>query len=283
LKLYETMSQTPLKIDVKQVIAAKSPSLAKKLPRFVINRIKKLVHQDEINEILALYADYEGVEFATHALAHLGITYTPHGMDKIDPSGRYIFVSNHPLGGLDGSVLIALIGKIFPDIKFVVNDFLMHVKPFESLFIPVNKVGKMSREYAQMINDTYSSESQILYFPAGLCSRKIKGKITDTQWQTNFLKKAVAHKRDIVPIFFSGRNSNFFYTLAKIRKFLGIKFNIEMLFLPHELFKQKNSSFEIWFGDPIPIGSITPDKSLREWTDIIREKAYEANNSTGGS
>ena len=101
----ETMSQTPLKIDVKQVIAAKSPSLAKKLPRFVINRIKKLVHQDEINEILALYADYEGVEFATHALAHLGITYTPHGMDKIDPSGRYIFVSNHPLGGLDLSLI----------------------------------------------------------------------------------------------------------------------------------------------------------------------------------
>ena len=234
MTLYETMSQTPLKIDVKQVIAAKSQSLAKRLPGFVINRIKKLVHQDEINEILSLYGHYEGVEFATHVLAHLGITYTPHGMEKIDPAGRYIFVSNHPLGGLDGMVLISLIGTIFPDIKFVVNDFLMHVKPFEPLFIPVNKVGKMSREYAQMINDTYSSDSQILYFPAGLCSRKIKGKITDTQWQTNFLKKAVAHKRDIVPIFFSGRNSNFFYTLAKIRKFLRIKFNIEMLFLPHE-------------------------------------------------
>ena len=278
------MSQdTPIKIDVRQVIAAKSPSLAKKLPGFVINWIKKLVHQDEINEILDLYADYEGVEFATRALSHLGIGYTSYGMEKIDPSGRYIFVSNHPLGGLDGSVLIALVGTLFPDIKFVVNDFLMHVKPFESLFIPVNKVGKMSREYAQQINDTYSSQSQILYFPAGLCSRKIKGKITDTQWQTNFLKKAIEHKRDIVPIYFSGRNSNFFYTLAKIRKFIGIKFNIEMMFLPHELFKQKNSSFTIWFGDPIPIESITPDKSLREWTDIIRTKAYEANNSTGGS
>ncbi len=278
------MSQdTPIKIDVRQVIAAKSPSLAKKLPRFVINRIKKLVHQDEINEILDLYADYEGVEFATRALSHLGIGYTSYGMEKIDPSGRYIFVSNHPLGGLDGSVLIALVGTMFPDIKFVVNDFLMHVKPFESLFIPVNKVGKMSREYAQQINDTYSSQSQILYFPAGLCSRKIKGKITDTQWQTNFLKKAIEHKRDIVPIYFSGRNSNFFYTLAKIRKFIGIKFNIEMMFLPRELFKQKNSSFTIWFGDPIPIESITPDKSLREWTDIIRTKAYEANNPTGGS
>ena len=280
--LYEIMNQeTLLKIDVRQVIAAKSPSLAKKLPGFVINWIKKLVHQDEINEILSLYGHYQGVEFATHVLAHLGITYTPHGMEKIDPSGRYIFVSNHPLGGLDGMVLISLIGTIFPDIKFVVNDFLMHVKPFEPLFIPVNKVGKMSREYAQKINDTYSSDSQILYFPAGLCSRKIKGKITDTQWRPNFLKKAIAHNRDIVPIFFSGRNSNFFYRLAKVRKFLGIKFNIEMLFLPRELFKQKNSSFEIWFGDPIPIGNITSEKSLREWTDIIRDKAYEANNPTG--
>lgn len=276
------MSQErPLQIDVRQVIAAKSPSLAKKLPGFVINWIKKIIHQDEINEILSLYGHYQGVEFAKHALAHLGIGYTPHGMEKIDPSGRYIFISNHPLGGLDGSVLIALIGTRFPDIKFVVNDFLMHLKPLEPLFIPVNKVGKMTREYARQINDTYSSGSQILYFPAGLCSRKIKGKIIDTQWQTSFLKKAIAHNRDIVPIFFSGRNSNFFYNLAKVRKFLGIKFNIEMLFLPHELFKQKNSSFDIWFGDPIPIESITPDKSLREWTDIIREKAYEANNPTG--
>ena len=138
-----------------------------------------------------------------------GIGYTPHGMEKIDPSGRYIFVSNHPLGGLDGSVLIALIGTRFPDIKFVVNDFLMHLKPLEPLFIPVNKVGKMTRDYARQINDTYSSESQILYFPAGLCSRKIKGKIIDTQWQTSFLKRLL-HTIEILCRSFSGRNSNFF-------------------------------------------------------------------------
>lgn len=268
-----------LTIDVEKIIKAKSPKGAKYIPKFVIRWFKKIIHQDEINEILTLYGHTQGVEFATNSLDYLNVRYNAHGVENINPDGRYIFVSNHPLGGFDGIVLISLIGKIFPEVRFVVNDLLMNLKPLEPIFVPVNKFKKMSKEYAQRLDDTFSSNAQVLYFPAGLCSRLIDGEIKDLEWKNTFLKKAIEYKRDIVPIYFSGKNSKFFYKLAKLRKFLGIKFNIEMLFLPNELFKQKNSTFDVYFGAPMPVEMFTKEKPLSEWTKIIREKAYGASNS----
>ena len=118
--------------------------------------------------------------------------------DSLKPNGRYIFVSNHPLGGLDGLIMISVLGKIFGKIKFVVNDILLNIIPMRSLFVPVNKHGRMGKEYGIMIHDAYSSDAQILYFPAGLCSRLIKGEITDLKWQKNFLKQAKRYNRDIL-------------------------------------------------------------------------------------
>jgi putative hemolysin len=275
------MSVNPqLLIDIEDIIANKSPKLAKRVPKFVIKYLKKIEHIDEINEMLSLFGDTQGVEFAENCLKYLNVEYRTHNIEKINRSGRYIIVSNHPLGGFDGMILITVLGKIFPQIKFVVNDLLMNIKPLEPVFVPVNKLGKLSKLYAEQINSTYSSDAQILYFPAGLCSRLIKGNITDLEWKTNFLKKAIEYQRDIIPVFFSGRNSRFFYRLAKLRKLLKIKFNIEMMFLPNELFKQKNRTFDIYFGEPIPINTITKEKTLSEWTEFIRTKAYGANNST---
>ncbi|MDD2594867.1 MAG: 1-acyl-sn-glycerol-3-phosphate acyltransferase [Bacteroidales bacterium] len=275
------MSDNPqLHIDIEAIIANKSPKLAKRVPKFVIKYLKKIEHIDEINEMLSLFGDTQGVEFAENCLKYLNVEYRTHNIEKINRSGRYIIVSNHPLGGFDGMILITVLGKIFPQIKFVVNDLLMNIKPLEPVFVPVNKLGKLSKLYAEQINSTYSSDAQILYFPAGLCSRLIKGNITDLEWKTNFLKKAIEYQRDIIPVFFSGRNSRFFYRLAKLRKLLKIKFNIEMMFLPNELFKQKNRTFDIYFGEPIPINTITKEKTLSEWTEFIRTKAYGANNST---
>jgi putative hemolysin len=150
----------------------------------------------------------------------------------------------------------------------------MNVVPMRNLFVPVNKHGKMGKDYGQMIHDAYASDAQMLYFPAGLCSRLIKGEITDLAWKRNFIKQARKYNRDIVPIYFSGQNSKFFYRLAKIRKALGIKFNIEMIFLPDEMFKQKNAIFDVTIGEPIPISSIDSSKTLDEWCMEIRNKCY---------
>ncbi|MFA5325397.1 MAG: 1-acyl-sn-glycerol-3-phosphate acyltransferase [Bacteroidales bacterium] len=270
----------PMYIDVEKVIFSKSPYWAKHSPRFLINYLKKIIHQNEINELLSKYYGTQGVEFATNVLKYLNVNYNVHNTIKFNSDRRYIFVSNHPLGGFDGIVLLSYIGSIFPKLKFVVNDLLMHIEPLKPLFVPVNKLGKMNQEYVKQIKETYSSDSQILYFPAGLCSRLIKGKIQDLEWKKSFLKNAIKYDRDIIPIFFSGHNSKFFYRLAKLRKFLGIKFNIEMMYLPNEMFKQKNSTFDIYFGNPIPVSTFTKEHSIEEWIHYIRDKAYGTYNPT---
>lgn len=266
-----------LKVDLSAVIASKSERIAKCTPKFILSWLKSIVHQDELNDILRFSEGAIDVEFADKTLQWLNaksnVKFTNRESLHLDK--RYIFVSNHPLGGLDGLIMISVLGKIFGNIKFVVNDILMNIIPMRNLFVPVNKHGRMGKEYGKMITDAYASDAQILYFPAGLCSRLIKGKITDLQWQKNFLKQAKKYNRDIVPVHFGGRNSNFFYRLAKIRKALGIKFNIEMIFLPDEMFKQKNSIFEVTIGEPVPIGSIDSSKTLDQWCMEIREKCYQ--------
>lgn len=265
-----------LKIDVEAVIASKSERLAKFAPKFIINWLKRTIHQDELNGLFAKYANCQGVEFAKNSLRDYNVKCNVKyiNRDSISKQGRYIFVSNHPMGGLDGVALIAHFGGEFGKIKFVVNDLLMHVKLFKDIFVPVNKHGAMSKDYAELINDAYSSDAQILYFPAGLCSRLVDGKIQDLDWKPNFIKQAQRYNREIVPVYFSGRNSNFFYRLAKIRKFIGIKFNIEMLFLPDEMFKQKNATFDVIVGEPIKVDDLDKSKSLKALSAQLREKCY---------
>ena len=265
-----------LKIDINAIIASKSERLAKCAPKFVINWLKKIIHQDELNQILEYSNGTIDVEFANKVLEWLNVKSNVKFTDResLDPNKKYIFVSNHPLGGLDGLTLISLFGKTVGKIKFVVNDILMNIIPMRNIFVPVNKHGRMGKDYGQMIHNAYASDSHILYFPAGLCSRLIDGQITDLEWKKNFIKQARKYNRDIVPIHFGGQNSKFFYRLAKIRKALGIKFNIEMIFLPDEMFKQKNSIFEVTIGKPIPIDSIDSSKTLDEWCLEIRSKCY---------
>jgi putative hemolysin len=264
-------------IDIDAVIASKSKRLAKFTPKFVVNWVKRIVHQDELNEILKFSNGAIDVEFADKVLLWLNAKSNVKFINResLRSDGRYIFVSNHPLGGLDGLILIASLGKIFGKIKFVVNDLLMHILPMRNIFVPVNKHGSMGKDYGERIHNAYASDAQMLYFPAGLCSRLIDGKITDLEWKRNFIKQAKRYNRDIVPVYFGGRNSNFFYRLAKIRKMLGIKFNFEMIFLPDEMFRQKNSIFDVVIGEPIPISSIDSTRTLDQWCQEIREKCYK--------
>ena len=278
-----------LKIDVEAVIASKSKRLAKFAPKFLTNWLKRTIHEDELNGLFTKYANCQGVEFAQRCLKDYNVKCNIRyvNKDSISEQGRYIFVSNHPLGGLDGIALIAHFGEFFGNIKFVVNDLLMHVKHFSDIFVPVNKHGSMSKEYAELINNAYSSNAQILYFPAGLCSRLIDGKVQDLDWKPNFIKQAQRYNREIVPIYFSGKNSMFFYRLAKIRKFLGIKFNIEMLFLPDEMFRQKNATFDVIVGEPIRIEDLDKTLSPKQLSAQIREQCYrlkenETYNSASG-
>ena len=270
------------KIDVKNVLHSKNQALSKAIPGFVINYLKRIVHQDELNEFLGKWGHLRDSELITAGLEHFEIKFRVSGSENIPKSGRFIFVSNHPLGGLDGLVFIHELSKHFHDIKFPVNDILTNIKNLSGIFIPVNKHGAQAKDAALMIEEAYSSDSQILYFPAGLCSRKKRDVIKDLQWHKSFITKSIQHKRDIVPAFFSGRNSKFFYNLANFRKLLGLKANIEMLYLADEMFKQKYKEIRLVFGKPIPWETFDKTKSALEWADWVKSKTYDLESFISG-
>jgi putative hemolysin len=271
-----------LTIDLDKTVSDKSPKLYRMLPRFVMNYLKRIIRQDDVNEILTLYGnEFCGLAFNRKVLEHLNIGYSIEGRENLPPAdGRYIFVSNHPLGALDGIVLMDFIGEYYGKIQFVVNDILMYLTPLRELFVPVNKHGRQSADYVQLIDELYASNKQVLYFPAGLCSRKIKGKITDLEWKKSFVTKAVKYERDIVPLYFDGRNSNFFYNLANLRKLVGIKANLEMLYLSDEFFRKKNANFTIKAGEPVSYRRLA-ELGTKQSIEYIREKVYGLNVAHG--
>lgn len=263
------------RIDVREVLRSKNPRLARLIPSFVIRYLKKIIHEDELNDFLEKCRHLKDVELVEASLDFLKINYDVIGKENIPSTGRYIFVSNHPLGGLDGVIFMYELSRHFKKIKFPVNDILTNIRNMSGIFIPVNKHGAQGKEAARILEEAYSSDSQILYFPAGLCSRKKNGLICDLQWQKNFIIKAVSHKRDIVPAYFSGRNSEFFYNLARLRNLLGVRANIEMLYLPNEMFRQRGKKIALVFGRPIPWTTFDNTKTAIQWADWVKSKSYE--------
>lgn len=262
-------------IDIKQVLRQKAPSAARKIPGFMVDYLIRTVHQDELNEILRRYHDKDGVAFMQELIGYFDLNLELVNEENIPAEGRYIFASNHPLGGLDGICLSAIIGGRFDGkIRYLVNDLLLYLSNLRSIFVPINKHGAQGKKNAELIEKAYASDNQIITFPAGLCSRKQNGKIQDTEWKKSFIQKAVEYQRDIVPVFFEGRNSNFFYRLANMRKALGIKMNYEMIYLPDEMFKSKHKTYSIHFGKPIPWQTFDSSRKPAEWAEWVKEIVY---------
>ncbi len=260
-------------IDIDNVIKSKSRNLHKFLPSFVINYLKKIVHEDEINSLISKNKDFYGIEFTSRILKEYHIQIEIVGEEHIINNNKFIVASNHPLGGLDGIALLNHIGKYKP-VKSITNDLLMNIDNLKTLFVPVNKHGKNPKEYVKCLNDTFDSDVNILYFPAGLVSRK-KGKtIKDLEWKKSFLQKSVRYHRNIIPAFVNGRNSNFFYNLANIRTSLGIKTNIEMLYLVDEMYKHRGTTIKIIYGKPISYKVFHKQYDENTWAYKLREHSY---------
>ena len=260
-------------LDLERVIANKNPGLLRILPRFVLNYLKKVIHQDDLNEIARNNHDLYGLDFLDACLKGFGVKIKYNGLENIPATGRWIVASNHPLGGLDGMALMWVMGKIRKDIVFPVNDLLMNIKNLRGLFIPINKHGSNTGN-ARLIDETFASDKAMLFFPAGLCSRKQKDGICDLEWKKSFITKARAHKRDIIPCYINGRNSDWFYNLARIRTFFGIKANIEMLYLVDEMFKQRDKEIVITFGKPISYTIFDKKKTDLSWAQILKTHVY---------
>lgn len=273
-----------LRVDVDAVFRKKGRKIYPFIPGFVIRYLERVVHQDEINATLPRLAGLEGLPFIERALNdELGITMEVMNPDNVPVTGRFVVVSNHPLGGLDGMALMHVIGKKRPDIQFISNDILLELKPIANLFAPVNKHGRNSREAIRQLDALYAGEQLVLIFPAGLVSRRTRGVIADLEWKKSFITKAVQHKRDIVPVYIEGRNSDFFYNMANWRKRLGIKANIEMLYLADELFKQRGRNIRMHFGKPLSWQLFDDTLSHHEWAQRVKGHVYSMVDGEGGA
>ncbi len=257
----------PMRIDLRAILKSRRAPI----PAPVVRMLERVIRQEELNGILSRTFPAEGSKFAAAALRDLDVTLSTSGLESLSPDKRYIFASNHPLGGLDGVALVDVLGSKFGDdnIRFLVNDILLNIKPLAPVFLPINKYGTQGREAARRINDTYASDKQILIFPAGLVSRlHPDGEIRDLKWQKAFVAKALEYGRDIVPVRFIGQNSNRFYNTALWRKRLGMKLNIEQILLPSELTGARGAHYRIIFGNPIPCEKI---RSYGDRPELIAE------------
>lgn len=271
----EMNTQKVLKIDIAKVLKHKAPNT--RVPSFIVNYLRRIAHEKEFNTFFDENPTLKNLDFIEAAFNYLQMSTVIEGKENLPPKGgKYIFASNHPLGGLDGIALGYLIGKEYEGkVRFFSNDLLMNLHPLHDMFVPVNKTGKQVKNHAELMQVLYESENHLITFPAGMCSRKVNGKIEDLEWKKNFISKAIQYQRDVIPIYFEGRNSNFFYNLARIRKLLGIKLNVEMLYLADEMFKQKGKTFTIRIGKPIPWQFFDKSKSQTEWALWVKNLVYE--------
>ena len=264
-------------IDINNILRSKMGSKSRFVPSFLTNWLKRLVHQDQVNAFLWDSRDKVGTEWLEECVRYLDMTLEFEGIENLPPKDdgrRYTFVSNHPLGGVDGVALGAIIGRHYDSrFRYLVNDLLMNLPGLAPLCIPINKTGKQSRDFPMMVRAGFESDNHMVMFPAGICSRRKNGVIRDLPWSKTFISKSVEYKRDVVPIHFSGQNSDSFYRLANFSdRFLP--FNVAMLYLVDEMYKNVHKTFRITFGKPIPWQTFDKSKSPVEWAQWVRETVY---------
>jgi 1-acyl-sn-glycerol-3-phosphate acyltransferase len=262
-------------ITLRDLFMEKNPKVGRWIPGFIYKLLSRMLRIDFMNDpILYNHGYKKNVDFARASIEAFNVTLDVRGREHLPAEGRFIFVANHPLGGFDGMMIISELSRNFPELKVLANDILCEVKNMDGIFVPINKHGAQATENVRRINAMFESDVQVMSFPAGLVSRRKKGVIRDTEWQKSIITKARQTKRDIIPIFVTGRCTNFFYMLSNFRKFLGIKANLEMFFLPNESYKQRNKHFVITIGKPIPFSKFDNRHTPVEWASLVKDHTY---------
>ena len=265
-------------IDIEQILKDKMGPKAKWVPSPAVKWLKHIAHEDFVNKFLWEARDLKGTPWLEACLKYQGVTLEVEGLENLpskDDPKRYTFVSNHPLGGIDGVAIGSVIGHHYDDnFRYLVNDLLMNLPGLAPLCIPINTTTKKTRSFPEVIEAGFQGDHHILMFPAGLCSRRKNGEIRDLPWRKTFISKSIQYQRDVVPIHFYGQNSDFFYRLSNISDRLVKKVNIAMLFLVDEMYKNNGKTFRIKIGKPIPWQTFDKSKSPMEWAEIVKNQVY---------
>ncbi len=271
------MPQEVKYIDIRRVIKESDSVILKKLPDFVISAIIMIVRQNEMNRILNKYSNDIGKDFLPKIIEEFNLNLEIDGLENLPENGRCFFVSNHPFGIIDGLVLTRIITQKYGNVKSIANEAFLKIPQLTPFIAAVNVFGQSSKEYVAALDEIYKADFPISHFPSGEVSRVYDGKIQDNVWQKSFITKAISSKRDIVPFHFHGRNSNLFYTIFLIRKVFGIKADIELILLPHEMFKKRNKTIKVQIGKPIPWHTFDKTHSHAEWARKVQSESYDFN------
>lgn len=269
------MSKQKKIIDVKQVIHEKNPNFLKFLPGFIVRYLQKILHEKDVNEFINDHKNDSPIEFCLSVMKKFNIDLTYEGLENVPEEGGAILAMNHPLGGMDAMAMVAVLHQKRPDIKFVVNDVLMHLENLQPIFVGVDKHGTNVAASLRKVDETFKGDDVLCIFPAGLVSRKSNGEVKDLKWKKTFVTRSIKYNKTIVPVYIEGALTNFFYRLHSIRKSIGIKANIEMLYLVNELYKQHNKKITIRFGKPLNANEFDRSKSHDEWAQFVKGKVYE--------
>ncbi len=264
-------------IDVRKVLESKMGGKVRFVPKCVLNWLRKILHEDEINEYLESVKDIKGAKWLDATRKYLDMRITIEGGENFPPAenGPYTFVCNHPLGGPDGIGIGAVLAEHYGEkLKYLVNDFLLFLPGLKPLCIPINKTGGQSRNLPQLVKEGFESDNNIFMFPAGLCSRRHGGVIHDLAWKKTFIVRSVAAKRDIVPMHFSGRNSDRFYRIARLCEIFRSPVNFAMLFLADETYLNRHKDFVLKVGKPIPWQTFDKSKTAAEWAAYVESICY---------
>ncbi|WP_288918098.1 glycerol acyltransferase [uncultured Prevotella sp.] len=266
-------------IDIEKILQSKMGKKARFVPAFAVRWLKRIVHEDEVNAFLWESRNLTGTEWLKACVRYLDMTLHIEGRENLPDKGDgklYTFVSNHPLGGEDGVALGAIIGEHYDGrFRYLVNDLLLNLPGLRPVSIGINKTGRQSRDFPRMVEAGFQSDNHMLMFPAGLNSRKKNGVIHDLPWKKTFISKSVEYHRDVVPIYFSGRNSERFYRIANWQKKLHLKVNIAMLFLVDEMYRNVHKTFTIKIGKPIPWQTFDKSRTPVQWAQWVEDKVYE--------
>jgi len=261
-------------IDIREVIRQKNPALLRWMPPFVLGYIRRILHENDINDFMAEHGHLQGLDFVHKVIEVFGVEVELKGKENLVKQGGVIYAANHPLGGLDALAFMHVLGAYRTDLKFLVNDILTNISNLSPLFVPVNKHGNQSRNALLALDETLKSDQAFLVFPAGLVSRKQAAGVQDLEWKKTFISQSRKYQKDVVPVYIEGRNSEFFYNLARFRKWLGISANLEMFYLADEMFAQRGKKVVIHIGEPISHTSFDKSKSDVHWAAEVRERVY---------
>lgn len=269
-------------INIRKNISESNSKLLKRMPFFVVWLIKYIIRQNEMNRILNKYAVYEGVDFLPRIIEELNLKVIIEGIENLPENGKCFFVANHPFGLVDGLILTNTVACKYGHFKAIGNEVFALIPHLNPVVAAVSVFGLNTRKYLLELEKVYASDFPITHFPAGLVSRLKNGRIEDSNWQKSFITKAVEHQRNIVPIYFYGRNSRLFYAIYVLRKALGMKATLELILLPREIFNKRNKTIRVKIGSPISYQTFDNTKTHTEWAQFVKEQVYKLKYAVAG-